>query len=144
MARQFRPVCAERYPSGIRVDCKIGRSALEAAAQRHAVDQPPGRAPAESRPTPLARASRVAPFDLVIFGGTGDLALRKLLPALFHRYVDGQIVAGTRIFGLARDEQSDEAYRAKVREALQKVLAEDPRAPGALEPFLEMVFYRRI
>jgi len=33
----------------------------------------------------------VEPFDLVIFGGTGDLAVRKLLPALFHRFVDGQI-----------------------------------------------------
>nr|WP_310063662.1 glucose-6-phosphate dehydrogenase [Lysobacter niastensis] len=86
----------------------------------------------------------MAPFDLIIFGGTGDLSLRKLLPALFHRYVDGQIVAGTRIFGLARDEQSDEAYRNRVREALQKTLADDPRSPGALEPFLEMVFYRRI
>ena len=91
-----------------------------------------------------ASITPMAPFDLIIFGGTGDLSLRKLLPALFHRYVDGQIVAGTRIFGLARDEQSDEAYRNRVREALQKTLADDPRSPGALEPFLEMVFYRRI
>ncbi|HEY0506192.1 MAG TPA: glucose-6-phosphate dehydrogenase [Lysobacter sp.] len=86
----------------------------------------------------------MAPFDLIIFGGTGDLALRKLLPALFHRYVDGQIVAGTRIFGLARDTQTDEAYRERVREALQKNLAFDMRAPAALEPFLELLSYRRI
>ena len=43
-----------------------------------------------------ASIAPMAPFDLIIFGGTGDLALRKLLPALFHRYVDGQIVAGAR------------------------------------------------
>ncbi len=86
----------------------------------------------------------MAPFDLIIFGGTGDLALRKLLPALFHRYVDGQIVAGTRIFGLARDTLGDEAYRDRVREALQKTLADDPRSPAALEPFLEMLGYRSI
>ncbi len=89
-------------------------------------------------------AAPMAPFDLIIFGGTGDLALRKLLPALFHRYVDGQIVAGTRLYGLARDDQSDEAYRDRVREALQKSLADDPRAPAALEPFLELLRYRRI
>ncbi|MFC3551929.1 glucose-6-phosphate dehydrogenase [Lysobacter cavernae] len=86
----------------------------------------------------------MAPFDLIIFGGTGDLALRKLLPALFHRYVDGQIVAGTRLYGLARDSQDDGAYRARVREALQKSLADDPRAPTALEPFLDLLHYRRI
>jgi len=86
----------------------------------------------------------MAPFDLIIFGGTGDLALRKLLPALFHRYVDGQIVAGTRIFGLARDSQTDEAYRERVREALEKHLSFDMRAPAALEPFLQLLSYRRI
>ncbi|WP_123770232.1 glucose-6-phosphate dehydrogenase [Vulcaniibacterium tengchongense] len=91
-----------------------------------------------------AAVAPMAPFDLIIFGGTGDLALRKLLPALFHRYVDGQIVAGTRIFGLARDAQSDEAYRGRVREALQQVLLEDPRAPAALDAFLGLLHYRRL
>ena len=65
--------------------------------------------PAHSAPLPA--------FDLVIFGGSGDLALRKLLPALFHRYHDGQIVDGTRIVGIARDARSDEDYREQVRGA---------------------------
>ena len=43
-----------------------------------------------------ATFQKVDAFDLVIFGGTGDLALRKLLPALFHRHADGQIPAGSR------------------------------------------------
>jgi glucose-6-phosphate 1-dehydrogenase len=38
-----------------------------------------------------AYSQPVEPFDLVIFGGTGDLAVRKLLPALYHRFIDGQI-----------------------------------------------------
>ena len=38
-----------------------------------------------------AQTAAVDVFDLVIFGGTGDLALRKLLPALFQRFADGQI-----------------------------------------------------
>jgi glucose-6-phosphate 1-dehydrogenase len=40
----------------------------------------------------------VDPFDYIVFGGTGDLAERKLLPALYHRQVDGQIVDPTCIY----------------------------------------------
>ena len=39
----------------------------------------------------------VAPSDFVVFGGTGDLAVRKLLPALYLRDRDGQLPAETRI-----------------------------------------------
>ncbi|MBB5208739.1 glucose-6-phosphate dehydrogenase [Chiayiivirga flava] len=59
-------------------------------------------------------------FDLAIFGGTGDLALRKLLPGLFRRFLDGQIVPGSRILGIARDALDDDAYRARVGEALER------------------------
>ena len=60
----------------------------------------------------------VEDFDLAIFGGTGDLALRKLLPALLHRFADGQIGAASRIIGVARDAMSDVEYRERVRPAL--------------------------
>ena len=65
-----------------------------------------------------ASSQPVESFDLVIFGGTGDLAMRKLLPALFHRFVDGQIPASSRILGVAREELDDDAYRDQVRAAL--------------------------
>ena len=55
-----------------------------------------------------AKTVPVETFDLVIFGGTGDLALRKLLPGLFRRYADGQIPEDSRIIGVARDKQSDD------------------------------------
>ena len=45
----------------------------------------------------MSTANPVAPCDFVVFGGTGDLALRKLLPALYLRDRDGQLPAGTRI-----------------------------------------------
>lgn len=80
------------------------------------------------------------PFDLVIFGGTGDLALRKLLPALLHRFADGQILPGTRIIGVARDEGMDDAgYRAKVREWLKHA-----GGPELLEGFLPLLQYRAL
>lgn len=81
---------------------------------------------------------KVEPFDLVIFGGTGDLALRKLLPALFHRHADGQIPATSRIIGVAREKLTDETYRAQLRESLVRKGAE----PAKLDAFLAQVGYR--
>ncbi|WP_440225273.1 glucose-6-phosphate dehydrogenase [Dokdonella sp. MW10] len=84
----------------------------------------------------------VDPFDLVIFGGTGDLALRKLLPALFRRFCDGQIPAGARILGVARDERSDAAYRELVSDALARASV-DTLKPRVAE-FLELIGYRTL
>ncbi|KQY55182.1 glucose-6-phosphate dehydrogenase [Lysobacter sp. Root494] len=80
---------------------------------------------------------------MVIFGGSGDLAMRKLLPALFHRYRDGQIVDGTRIVGIARDTRSDEEYREQVRAALA-ASAEKEGAGAALADFLKLLHFRRL
>ena len=43
-------------------------------------------------------------FDLILFGGTGDLVWRKLLPALFQAFRHGSLPAGGRIVGVARDD----------------------------------------
>jgi glucose-6-phosphate 1-dehydrogenase len=83
-------------------------------------------------------------FDLVIVGGTGDLARRKLLPALLHRYCDGQIPDGVRIVGGGRDDLSDDAYRTLVRDALGRHAAEQGVDAGTLEAFLARVHYRRL
>ena len=53
-------------------------------------------------------------FDLILFGGTGDLAMRKLLPALYRRHRAGQFAADARIIGVARGQLSREAYLAQV------------------------------
>ena len=50
----------------------------------------------------------VEPFDYVVFGGTGDLAERKLLPALFHRQLAGQLTEPTRIIGASRTAMTHE------------------------------------
>lgn len=54
----------------------------------------------------MAEFIPVEPFDIVIFGGTGDLSRRKLIPALFHRYLDGQIDKSCKIVGVARGEMT--------------------------------------
>ena len=60
----------------------------------------------------------VQSFDLAVFGGTGDLAMRKLLPALYHRDADGQLPADARVIGISRQPLDAKAFRAKVAEAL--------------------------
>ncbi|PHR92928.1 MAG: glucose-6-phosphate dehydrogenase [Robiginitomaculum sp.] len=58
----------------------------------------------------MAKFIPVEPFDIVIFGGTGDLSRRKLLPALFHRFMDGQIDSSNRIIAAARSDLTREAF----------------------------------
>ncbi len=58
-------------------------------------------------------------FDLILFGGTGDLAMRKLLPALYRRSCAGQIDAESRIIGAARSQLSREEYLEQVRATCQ-------------------------
>ena len=85
----------------------------------------------------MAPIPLLPPFDIVIFGGTGDLAKRKLLPALYQRYLAGQIHDDSRILGAARDNLSTAAYRAKVREA---VVPTDGDAPNdRIDAFLALV-----
>ncbi len=54
-------------------------------------------------------------FDLVIFGGTGDLAWRKLLPAMFQAFRHGSLPTDGRIIGVGREAMTDEAYRTQIK-----------------------------
>ncbi|MGH1459355.1 MAG: glucose-6-phosphate dehydrogenase [Paracoccaceae bacterium] len=88
--------------------------------------------------------SRVIPvdeFDLVIFGGTGDLARRKILPALFRRFCAGQMEPGARIIGAARSEMDNEGYREFVREALREFGTGRVCEEGTLEGFCKTLSY---
>ena len=70
----------------------------------------------------MANFVPVDEFDLVIFGGTGDLAMRKLLPALYHREGDGQLTGDSRIIAASRGDLSREEYLARVEQALRENL----------------------
>lgn len=68
-------------------------------------------------------------FDLVLFGGTGDLAWRKLMPALFQAFRHGTLPEGGRIIGVGRDDLTAEQYRAQIRARFDSVeLAKRPSA----------------
>ena len=88
----------------------------------------------------VSRIIKVDPFDLIVFGGTGDLAYRKLFPALFRRYLDGQFSEPTRIIAAARHDYDAAAFRHTVAKALHQFASEATKAE-AIDAFLSLVDY---
>ncbi|MED5550765.1 MAG: glucose-6-phosphate dehydrogenase [Pseudomonadota bacterium] len=88
----------------------------------------------------MAELVPVEPFDIVVFGATGDLALRKLIPALFHRWCDGQITADSRIIAASREPMSDDAFRDV---AARHIFERDPTDARrkAWSEFIERMHY---
>ncbi|MBI2718034.1 MAG: glucose-6-phosphate dehydrogenase [Rhizobiales bacterium] len=80
-------------------------------------------------------------FDLVVFGATGDLAKRKLLPALFHRDLQGQLPEGARIIGASRRAMSREAFRALALAALESYVGEAERSDELTRRFIGRLDY---
>ena len=68
----------------------------------------------------VSRVIPVQAFDLVVFGGTGDLAKRKILPSLFRRFVAGQMPNDAFVIGVARSELDTKSYQDLVISALKE------------------------
>ena len=83
-----------------------------------------------------ARVIEVDPFDMVIFGATGDLAARKLLPALYYRDYAGQIPEDARLIAASRHVTNLADYRVWVEECLQKHIKKDDIDKPTLTRFL--------
>ena len=83
----------------------------------------------------------VGTFDLVVFGGTGDLARRKLLPALYYRDLDGQLTSDSLIIGVARRKLEREAYVAQTEAALREHVAAEYLDEACLAQFLGRLRY---
>ncbi len=91
-----------------------------------------------------SRVIPVDPFDLVIFGGTGDLARRKILPGLFRRYLSGQMPEGARIIGAARSDLDRVGYRDMIKSAISEFGGDEKNDASGLEKFLETLDYTPI
>ena len=78
---------------------------------------------------------------LVIFGASGDLTQRKLIPGLYSLAHDGLLPAGQTIVGMARAEMTDEAFRASMREACDKHARTRPVDEAIWENFSKGLFY---
>lgn len=80
-------------------------------------------------------------FDLVIFGATGDLSQRKLLPALFYRDLQGQIPAGACIIGTSRRAMSHEEFRAFAAAAIAPAAKSENALQETIDRFLARLTY---
>ncbi len=89
----------------------------------------------------VSRVIPVETFDLVIFGGTGDLARRKILPGLYRRFRAGQMPPDSGIVGAARSEMDDAGYRDMVADAITEFVAKDKQDKAVIAQFLERISY---
>ncbi|MEZ5920039.1 MAG: glucose-6-phosphate dehydrogenase [Parvularculaceae bacterium] len=96
----------------------------------------------DTRPT--AQFIPVAAFGLVVFGATGDLSLRKLIPSLFHRWQDGQIPGDSKIIGVSRSAMSTDEFRALAFSSFVKFHAAEDIPENAWAEFSALLHYCEI
>lgn len=82
-----------------------------------------------------------SPLDLVIFGGAGDLSVRKLLPALFMAHLHNNLPAQTRIHALGRQPWARAAFLAFIEDKVPGFIDEKARTESAWRGFLERLNY---
>lgn len=78
--------------------------------------------------------------DVIIFGGHGDLAFRKLMPALYNLYSDGYLAKESRIISTTRKKMTDSEHRELVKTKLHEFLPEGGFDPKKFKNFQEHLF----
>ncbi|WP_298433396.1 glucose-6-phosphate dehydrogenase [uncultured Jannaschia sp.] len=89
----------------------------------------------------VSRTIPVETFDLVLFGATGDLARRKILPSLYRRFHAGQVPEDARIIGAARSDLTDDAFRKDIRAAIDEFVSKAKRDGPTIDAFVERCSY---
>jgi len=82
------------------------------------------------------------PNTIVIFGASGDLTSRKLVPALYNLHRAGSLPADTRIVGFSRTPLTDEAWRESLRESTARHVEGDPPDAASWEDFARGIHYQ--
>src|SRR5580658_2662375 len=90
---------------------------------------------------PLRFERRVAECGIVIFGAHGDLAKRKLLPALYRLAYERRLPASFAIVGNSRTELSDDAFRATMHDAVKQFLEDSPFDEELWQSFARSLYY---
>ena len=89
----------------------------------------------------VSKVIPVNPFDLIIFGATGDLAKRKIFPSLFRRFVAGQMTEECRIIGAARSVKDADEWRAYMEEILAEFCSDCSKDKAVVDAFINLVSY---
>ena len=88
-----------------------------------------------------AERKNLTPCTIVIFGASGDLTARKLIPALYQLFLEKQMPADFRVVGFARREKTDESWRTELRAALDQFSRTKPVDDKVWHAFAEKLFY---
>ena len=83
----------------------------------------------------------VEPCSIVIFGASGDLTSRKLIPALYHLYRDKQMPPQFRVVGFARREKDDASWHGELRQALEQFSRTKPIDATVWDEFSSRLSY---
>ncbi len=90
---------------------------------------------------PLRFSRRVPPCAIVIFGASGDLSKRKLLPSLYRLFYERRISSSFAVIGSSRTAMSDDEFRARMKESVSKFLEEAPFDEDVWNSFAQSLFY---
>ncbi|MGE0820595.1 MAG: glucose-6-phosphate dehydrogenase [Candidatus Binatia bacterium] len=82
------------------------------------------------------------PVTIVIFGASGDLSKRKLIPALYQLQEAGYLPDRYAVVGFSRTNMSDEAYRESMQAALQEQLTDEGHTVNADNPLVQALYYQ--
>ncbi|RUT28771.1 glucose-6-phosphate dehydrogenase [Arsenicitalea aurantiaca] len=88
-----------------------------------------------------SRIIPVQPFDYVVFGATGDLTKRKLIPALYHRFKDGQFDESSRIIGVSRSKLSDAEFQTLARDSVAEFVEPAYQDKAVIDRFASIFSY---
>src|SRR4029077_14436575 len=104
------------------------------------------RADEQSQTNPLREGLSMRavpqPCSVVIFGATGDLTHRKLVPALYNLAADGELPPAVAVIGFARREQTDDNFRKELEEATPNFSRQAVR-DEIWKTFAQAVFYHQ-
>ncbi len=85
----------------------------------------------------------IEPCAIVIFGATGDLTKRKLVPALVNLAHEGQLPSGFAVVGYARRPKTNEEFRAELFEGVKQFSRFNPVNPAVWDAFSQGIFYHQ-
>ncbi|MET3926484.1 glucose-6-phosphate dehydrogenase [Devosia sp. 2618] len=88
-----------------------------------------------------SRIIPVQPFDYVVFGATGDLTKRKLIPALYQRFKDGQFDDNCHIIGTSRSKLSNEDFQKVARDAITSFVEKEYQDQAIIDRFVQIFSY---
>ena len=90
---------------------------------------------------PPATSHRREPCLIVIFGATGDLSRRKLVPALFDLVSDGLLTAEFEVLGVGRSQMDDEKFRDMLRDGTERSKDSHHFTPDRWQEFAQHLHY---